>query len=590
MGETVTIRVQAAPPSATVVEVPYDTVLANPEQYFQAADLVWVMVASAMVFLMVPALSLIYAALSNRSFAMTMFRLPLMTAAVVGLQWVFWGYSITFTDGSLWYGGETRANALVDAVARPIAVGTGEGPSIPELLFVLYEGMFASFTAAIVCGGIVHRARPARFLIFISFWSTLVYSPVARWTWHRKGWSNQLGVLDFAGGTPVHITSGTTVAAFALFYDFETSKLSLFRYSQALLLRIGKRIAHDFEIIWVVAKSCFRILKTLLTGAEWIKPEPAEYSVPPTVDAGHFEPYNNTYLVLGTALLWFGWAGFNGGSALGANLRAVSAWLSTHVAACAGGVVGILWQWSEKLLDAGGRNFEAMPPDARYADLTVISFCDGAIAGLVAITPGSGFVPVWSAAIFGAVAALVVGFVKKESAAVLRHDKLHVFAVHAGAGLVGMCLTGLFADPTTVGLDGHSTLPHPEYSTGRRLGYQIADVLAAVAYSFVMTIAILNFMKFSVFAFQWLLSRDATLRDASGCYKRDEAGNYEVEVFVDNLQATQPQRWRDDPLLQGSVAANGVVIAGANPHILAPGDGQGDGNGEALHIQNPNGV
>jgi ammonium transporter, Amt family len=236
---------------------------------------------------------------------------------------------------------------------------------------------------------------------------------VARWTWHRSGWSSQLGVLDFAGGTPVHITAGTTVAAFALFYDFETSNLSLMKYSITLLRRTGERIAHDLEIIWVILKGCFKILKVLIKGGKWKKPKPGKYVVGPTEDAEHFEPYNNTYLVLGTALLWFGWAGmrfpsildgttlgltdgllkgFNGGSALGANLRAVSAWLSTHVAACAGGVVGILWQWNEKLQDAGKRDFGRMSPAARYADLTVISFCDGAIAGLVAITPGSGFV------------------------------------------------------------------------------------------------------------------------------------------------------------------------------------------------------
>jgi len=211
----------------------------------------------------------------------------------------------------------------------------------------------------------------------------------------------------------VHITSGTTVAAFTLFYDFETSNLSLLQYSMDLLRRIGKRIAHDFEIIWVIIKSCFRILKVLITGKKWTRPKAGKFSVDPTSDADQFEPYNNTYLVLGTALLWFGWAGmcypciqdgntfgltdhfckgFNGGSALGANLRAVSAWFSTHIAACAGGVVGILWQWNEKLQDAGKRDFVKMTPDARYADLTVISFCDGAIAGLVAITPGSGYV------------------------------------------------------------------------------------------------------------------------------------------------------------------------------------------------------
>ncbi|KAK0741430.1 ammonium transporter AmtB-like domain-containing protein [Schizothecium vesticola] len=596
MGELVTVRIQAPPPSATVTAVPYETILAHPEQYFQAADIVWVMAASAMVFLMVPALSLIYAGLSNRSFAMTMFRLPLMTAAVVGLEWVLWGYSLTFTDGHLaskWYGGETRANVLVDAVARPIAVGNGDGAVIPELLFVLYEGMFASFTAAIVCGGIVHRARPARFLIFITFWSVLVYCPVARWTWHRSGWSNRLGILDFAGGTPVHITSGTTVAAFAIFYDFEISNMSLLKYSRNLLCRIWKRIVHNLSLIWVLAKGCFQVLYVLIWGGDWQTLEFGSFDPGRTPDAGEFEPYSNTYLVLGTALLWFGWAGFNGGSALGANLRAVSAWLSTHTAACAGGVTGMVWQWNEKLLDADKRKpFTERSREQRHSDLTVISFCDGAIAGMVAITPGSGFVPVWSAVVFGIVAAIFVGLVKKESAALLRHDKLHVFAVHAGAGLVGMCLTGVFADSVTIGLDGHSTLPNPEYSKGRRLGYQLADVLAAVGYTFFMTISILNFMKFSVFVFKRCLDPTTTLEAATGYYIRKQDGSLEMEEagepkegvgakprprirpFVDDLQATESQRWREE-FVPSTITADGTAAADGNQQAPTPDETQG---------------
>ncbi|KAK1750123.1 Rh-like protein/ammonium transporter [Echria macrotheca] len=579
MDDPVTIRVQT-PPSATVTAVPYREILAHPEQFYQAADIVWVMMSSAMVFLMVPSLSLIYAALSNRSFAMTMFRLPLVTAALVSLEWVLWGYTLTFTNGdsiSGWYGGETRANGFADVLARPIPVGNGDNPPlIPELLFVLYEGMFAAFTASVVCGGIVHRAKPIRFLVFITFWSILVYCPIARWTWYRKGWSNQLGVMDFAGGTPVHITSGTTVAAFAIFYDFEISGQNVFKYTWDMLCRIGKRIVHNVTVCFIVAVGCLRLPFVAMKCVEWKDVNWDDFPVDETPDSGLFQPYNNTYLVLGTAILWFGWAGFNGGSALGGNLRAVSAWLSTHVAASAGGVVGMAWQWNEKFwetVEEEGRDLTKMSDEDRYSELTVISFCDGAVAGLVAITPGSGYVPVWSAAIFGAVAATFVGLIKRESNVLLRHDKLHVFAIHAGAGLVGMCLTGLFADSVTIGLDGHSTLPNPDYSRGRRLGYQIADALAATGYTFTMTILILNFMKFSVFVLRYPLEKTFRLRDATGFLQP----NGEPRIFVDDFQPTPPQRWRFDPILLQEVpqpasqpAAQPVTATTPNGAVVEP--------------------
>lgn len=228
----------------------------------------------------------------------------------------------------------------------------------------------------------MHKARPARFLIFITIWSILVYDPVARWSWDPDGWSNKLGVMDFAGGTPVHIVSGTTVAAFAVFFAIETRRNfeEFLAVTGIFLRRLARRIRQPFQETW---RTFLSIIELLAGRPGWLvdyerDPQPDERAVPV------FEPYDVNYLVLGTALLWFGWAGFNGGSALAGNLRAVSAWTSTHTAACAGGTMGVFLIWVQKII--------APNPDQAFDNLTVFYFCDGAIAGLVAITPGAGYV------------------------------------------------------------------------------------------------------------------------------------------------------------------------------------------------------
>lgn len=238
----------------------------------------------------------------------------------------------------------------------------------------------------------MHKVHPARFLIFISMWSILVYDPVARWSWDPDGWSNKLGVMDFAGGTPVHIVSGTTVAAFAVFYAIEKQNNSseFFQEAISFLGKLGRRITRPFRKGWRTFLAIVSICAVKL-GKQIDDVEGSE-SVDDEDDDGPragFEPYNVNYLVLGTALLWFGWAGFNGGSALGGNLRAVSAWTSTHIAACTGGTVGacLIWYmklWAWVMNDVGrGQKFDS---------LTVMYFCDGVISGLVAITPGAGYV------------------------------------------------------------------------------------------------------------------------------------------------------------------------------------------------------
>ncbi|KAK3984530.1 putative ammonium transporter [Cladorrhinum sp. PSN332] len=531
------------------------------------------MMASALVFIMIPALSLVYSGLGNRSFALTLFRLPMVTASFIGLQWALWGYLVTFTDSILpsnWWGGENRAGVLRNVVAMPVSTGDGPDTSavIPELVFALYEGMFAAFTAAVVCGGTMHRARPRRFIIFISLWSLLVYDPVARWSWSSKGWLRELGSLDFAGGTPVHIVSGTTVGAFAVFCSIESrGSRSLAGCIGDALRRVWQRVRHFLYGVW----SFLRIGILLCSCGRLYVPEGEDPPTEPPKNLGPESfPFNINFVVLGTALLWFGWAGFNGGSALGGNLRAVSAWASTHIAACAGGVTGMLWIWLMK--------GESMPEDefgmddgptdeakrnrvmARQAfdRLSVFFFCDGAISGLVAITPAAGYVPVWSAPIFGMVGALCVNFLKKETELLLRHDPLQIFAVHTGGGVVGMVLTAFFVDETTIGLDGHSTIPHPEYSKGQRLGYQLADVASGIGYTFFMTMGILYVMKMVSVLF-------------SGKSWSQTGVDGVMSLYTDAFEASVQQQWRGDVDLEGRPFSK-KVIAPTPPPPLSPTD------------------
>ena len=208
-------------------------------------------------------------------------------------------------------------------------------------------------------------------LVFIFIWATIVYDPIAYWTWNGNGWSFVMGGLDFAGGTPVHISSGAAALAYSLM--------------------LGKRTGYN-----------------------------KNHGLP-------YRPHNVTHVVLGTVFLWVGWFGFNGGSALGANLRAVMACIVTHISACVG---GFTWCLLDYRLEQ---------------KWSTVGFCSGVIAGLVAITPASGFVPAWAAVIFGVVGGVVCNFATKLKFLIGIDDALDVFAEHAVGGIAGNLLTGLFA-------------------------------------------------------------------------------------------------------------------------------------------------
>lgn len=258
-------------------------------------------------------------------------------------------------------------------------------------------------------------------VIFMFVWSTLVYDPIACWTWNSSGWVYKLGGLDFAGGTPVHISSGSAALA----------------YSYVL----GKR-----------------------TG----------YGTPKL----NYRPHNVTHIVIGSVFLWVGWFGFNAGSALSANLRAVMAAVVTNLAACMG---GITWCLVDYRLEG---------------KWSTVGFCSGLISGLVAITPGSGFVPAWSAVVFGVCAGLACNFATKIKFWVNADDALDIFAVHAIGGVVGNLLTGVFAADYIAHLDGYTEIAGG-WLNGNwiQLAYQAADSAAGMAYSFTVTCIILIAMS-----------------------------------------------------------------------------------------------
>jgi len=349
-------------------------------------------------------------------------------------QWYLWGYVLTFSPAPdpttwTWYGGHAQSMVLYQALVRPVGA---DGPKIPELLYAFYQGMFAAFTPALVCGGVIKKFKVGRFLIFIWLWSLLVYYPVARWTWGPGGFSEQNDVMDFAGGTAVHITSGTTVGAIVLFHELERHGLKIFSRAWAVISppsTAQNLVAEDLrdgdELPTMATNGNLASHPTPATGAATgngaanghpglmpshtatsttnkpAAPPPAvlsdENAPPLAADAPH--SLNN--LVLGTMLLWIGWLGFNGGSALGGNMRALSACAATHVAASTGACVMLVLFW---LLEWCARKWPRYFHDDRRtpgdtgqgSKLSVVQFCDGAVVGLVAITPAAGYVSLLS--------------------------------------------------------------------------------------------------------------------------------------------------------------------------------------------------
>ncbi|KAI1746621.1 ammonium transporter [Xylaria castorea] len=401
-----------------VADPGYSSDVTNLNIFYESGDFAWILTSSALVLLMIPGVGFFYSGLARRKSALSLIMLSMISVAVVDFQWFFWGYSLAFSHTGSAYIGDLSNFGLMKTLAQP-SVGSTK---IPDLLFCLFQGMFAAITPALAIGAAVDRARILPCIVFIFVWSTIVYDPIAYWTWNANGWSFKLGGLDFAGGTPVHISSGAAALAFSIM--------------------LGKRTGY--------AKSA---------------------GLP-------YRPHNVTHIVLGTVFLWVGWFGFNGGSALASNLRAVMACIVTHLAASVGGITWVLLDYRlEK-------------------KWSVVGFCSGAISGLVAITPASGYVTPWAAVIFGVVGGIGCNVATKLKFLMGADDALDIFAVHGIGGIIGNLLTGLFAADYIASLDGFSVIPGGWINHNYiQLAYQIADSVAGFSYSFVLTCVILFLMN-----------------------------------------------------------------------------------------------
>jgi ammonium transporter, Amt family len=354
----------------------------------------FILICTAMVMLMTPGVGLFYGGLVRRKNFISMLALAFIAFALVSIQWVVFGYSLAFGSD---------INGLIGGLEYAFLNGVGmEGEGIPDLLFMGFQLVFAGLTLAIVTSGVAERVKISSFIVFGLLWTTLVYDPLAHWAW-GGGWAAQLGALDFAGGTVVHISSGFSALALALV--------------------IGKRVGFG------------------------------SYSM---------DPHNIPMTLLGGALLWFGWFGFNAGSALAANGLAANAFVVTNIAAAAGALAWLFVAWLR----------------GRPSSIGIIS---GAIAGLVAITPAAGFVDPMAAIAIGAVGGVVC-----HGALVLRvrqglDESLDAWAIHGMGGLWGALATGIFAVAAIGGVDGLI------YGNSAQLAIQVVDSVVVILYAFVVT-------------------------------------------------------------------------------------------------------
>lgn len=399
-------------------EIIYYDAAADLSTVYNLGDMAFVMVSMALVWIMIPGVGFFYSGLLRRKNALSMIYTSLASIAVVSFQWFFWGYSLTFAENASPFIGTLRYFGLKGVLDAP-SIGSTR---IPALLFCIYQCVFACITAALAVGAIAERGRLGPILVFIFIWTTIVYDPIACWTWNAKGWSFVMGGLDFAGGTPVHISSGTAALAISVY--------------------LGKRRGYGTERL-------------------------------------AYKPHNTTYVVLGTVFLWFGWFGFNGGSALSANLRAVQACIVTNLAASVGGITWMLWDYRIE------RKWSA------------VGFCSGAISGLVAITPASGFVGSPAAVLFGVLGGTLCNFATQLKFILGYDDALDIFATHGVGGIVGNLLTGIFAQASVAGFDGITKIGGGWLDRHFiQLGYQLADSAAGFGYSFTVTTIILWAMHF----------------------------------------------------------------------------------------------
>ena len=381
---------------------------------YNGADTAWIIVATCLVFLMTPGLAFFYGGMVHRKNVISTMIKSIVAAGVVSILWVVVGFSLSFGKSIGGFIGDPSTFFFFKDVAS--GAPWSLAPTIPLTLFALFQLMFAIITPGLVVGAVAERIRFTSYVLFICLFSLLVYAPIAHWTWHPEGFLFKMGALDFAGGTVVHISAGCAA----------------------------------------------------LAGAMVLKPRMVK------LENKEIPPANIPYVLIGTGLLWFGWFGFNGGSALGANGLAVSAFATTTIAA---GAAGLSWMF-----------FDVM----RGKKPSVLGFCIGAVVGLVAITPAAGFVAIPQSITIGVIAAIISNIAVHYKSKSKLDDTLDVFPCHGVGGIVGMLLTGVFATKTvnSVGADGLIYGNFDFFLT------QVKALGIVVGYSFIVSYGLFKLINF----------------------------------------------------------------------------------------------
>jgi Amt family ammonium transporter len=386
----------------------------SPPLKVDPGDTAWMLISSALVMLMTPGLALFYGGMVRTKNVLGTIMQSFIALAVITLQWVLYGYSLAFGPDLGHVIGSLKWVGLAGVGLEPFP---DYAATIPHQAFMIFQMMFAVITPALITGAFAERFKFKTYLVFLILWSTFVYDPLAHWVWGTGGWIRELGALDFAGGLVVHVSSG--IAALA-----------------ATLL-VGKRRGYGDE---------------------------------PMV------PHNVTMTLLGAALLWFGWFGFNGGSAIASGSLATSAFVVTHISTAAAALSWMLAEWTYR------------------GNPTALGAASGGVAGLVAITPASGFVGPLPAVLIGLAAGVLCYGAINFKSKLGYDDSPDVVGVHGVGGTWGAIATGLFASKAINGAGADGLF----LGNSSLLGIQVLSVVVAWVYSFVLTLAILKVLDWTM--------------------------------------------------------------------------------------------
>lgn len=380
------------------------------EGKYNSADITWILVSCALVFLMTPAVAFFYGGMVNRKNILSTMMKSVAAAGVVSLLWVLVEFSLCFGDDYHGFIGNPMTFLFFKGVnsGQPWAAM----PTVPLTLFSLFQLMFAIIAPSLVVGALAERIRFTSYILFVILFSLLIYAPIAHWSWHPDGFLAKMGALDFAGGTVVHISAGCAA----------------------------------------------------LAGAMVLKPRKSVL---------HLSPASIPYVLMGAALLWFGWFGFNAGSAGSSGSLAVSAFATTNTAAAA---AGLAWMFLDVV--------KGRKP-------SLLGFSIGAVVGLVAITPGAGFVAIPQSIFIGFITALISNYAVDYKGKTRLDDTLDVFPCHGLGGIVGMLLTGVFATKSinSAGNDGLF------YGNASFFFVQVKAMLIVVIYSFIVSYLIFKLIN-----------------------------------------------------------------------------------------------